>query len=89
VARPVRELKGFQRITLQPGEKKAVIFEVPMSALAFYDRAMQIVVEPGMVDVMVGSSSADIRASGELEISGSVTPVERTYTTQVEVRTLS
>ncbi len=89
VARPVRELKGFQRITLQPGEKKAVIFTVPLSALAFYDRDMQVVVEPGMVDVMVGSSSADIRASGELEIVGSVTPVERTFTNPVEVRTLA
>ena len=86
VARPVRELKGFKRITLQPGETKTVIFTVPVTCLAFYDREMQVVVEPGAVDVMVGSSSADLRASGEFEITGQVTPVERTYTTGVEVR---
>jgi beta-glucosidase len=86
VTRPVRELKGFKRITLQPGETKTVIFKVPVTHLAFYNRAMEVVVEPGAVDVMVGSSSADIRASGTFEITGSVTPVEQTFTTPVEVR---
>jgi beta-glucosidase len=86
VTRPVRELKGFKRITLQPGETKTVIFKVPVTHLAFYNRAMALVVEPGTVDVMVGSSSADIRASGTFEITGSVTPVEQTFTTPVEVR---
>jgi beta-glucosidase len=86
VSRPVRELKGFKRITLQAGEKKTVAFKVPVTHLAFYNRAMDIVVEPGAVDVMVGSSSVDIRVSGEFEITGDVTQVERTFTTEVEVR---
>ena len=86
VTRPVRELKGFERIALLPGETKTVIFEVPVTHLAFYNRAMDVVVEPGAVDVMVGSSSVDIRASGEFEITGDVTKVERTFTTAVEVR---
>lgn len=86
VTRPVRELKGFKRITLQPGEKNTVIFNVPMTTLAFHNRDMEVVIEPGTMEVMVGSSSADIRASGEFEIVGSVTRVERTFTTEVEVR---
>ena len=68
VTRPVKELKGFQRITLQPGEKKTVEFKLISRELGFYDREMRFVVEPGAVKVMVGSSSEDlIDATFEIE----------------------
>lgn len=86
VTRPVRELKGFKRISLQPGEQKTLVFSVPVAHLGFFNRQMAFVVEPGEVDVWVGSSSADIRASGVFEIVGPVTPVERVFSTEVEVR---
>ncbi|HEX4899869.1 MAG TPA: glycoside hydrolase family 3 N-terminal domain-containing protein, partial [Pyrinomonadaceae bacterium] len=60
VTRPVKELKGFQRITLQPGEKKRVEFKLTSRELGFYDREMRFLVEPGAVKVMVGSSSEDL-----------------------------
>ncbi|MBN1313656.1 MAG: glycoside hydrolase family 3 C-terminal domain-containing protein [Anaerolineae bacterium] len=85
VTRPVRELKGFKRLPIQPGERRTLAFHVPASHLGFYDRQMNFVVEPGQVDVMVGSSSADIRASGSFEIVGTVTAVGRVFETQVEV----
>jgi beta-glucosidase len=68
VTRPVQELKGFQRVALGPGEQKRVSFSLAMSALGFYDRDMRFVVEPGTIDVMVGSSAADIRLTGVFEI---------------------
>jgi beta-glucosidase len=57
VTRPVKELKGFQRITLQPGETKRVEFTLGPAQLGFYDRMMRFVVEPGEFKVMVGSNS--------------------------------
>ncbi|MEW5978243.1 MAG: beta-glucosidase BglX [Acidobacteriota bacterium] len=60
VTRPVKELKGFQRITLQPGEKQRVTFVLGPEHLAFYNREMRFVVEPGRFLVMVGTSSADV-----------------------------
>ena len=57
VTRPVKELKGFQRITLQPGEKKRVDFTLGPEDLGFYNRMMRFVVEPGEFKVMVGSNS--------------------------------
>jgi len=75
VTRPVKELKGFQRMTLAAGQKRAVTFVVSVAQLAFYDRQMQYVVEPGEVEVLVGSSSDDIRLSGRFEITGGVTPI--------------
>jgi beta-glucosidase len=59
VTRPVKELKGFRRITLNPGEKKKVIFEVGTEALAFHNVDIKYVVESGRFEVMVGSSSRD------------------------------
>jgi beta-glucosidase len=85
ITRPVCELKGFKRITLQPGEKRTIAFYMPVSHLGFYDHQMNFVVEPGLVDVMIGSSSTDIRARGLFEIVGVVTPVEQAFETQVEV----
>lgn len=57
LTRPVRELKGFQRVTLQPGEKRTVEFKLGPRELGFYNRQMKWVVEPGEFDVWVGNSS--------------------------------
>ncbi len=59
VTRPVKELKGFQRITLSPGETKTVSLEIAPEHLAFYDIDMKYVVEPGIFEIMVGNSSRD------------------------------
>jgi beta-glucosidase len=59
VTRPVRELKGFQRVTLRPGEKRRLEFILAAQQLGFYNREMRFVVEPGEFKVMVGNSSAD------------------------------
>jgi beta-glucosidase len=61
VTRPVMQLRGFQRITLQPGEKRTVTFPVGPNDFAFYNADMHKVVEPGVVDIMVGPSSADTK----------------------------
>jgi len=57
VTRPIRELKGFARITLAPGESKTVSLNITPDSLAFLDINMNRVVEPGMFDIMVGPSS--------------------------------
>ena len=58
VTRPVKELRGFARVTLQPGEARTVTFRVGPDELSLIDRRMQRVVEPGRFDVMIGTSSA-------------------------------
>jgi beta-glucosidase len=58
VTRPVRELKGFQRIRLKPGESTTVCFRLTTDDLAFHDRHMKRVVEPGWFHVWIGGSSA-------------------------------
>ena len=57
VTRPVQELKGFQRLTLPPGESRRVTFTLTSTDLALLDEAMNLVVEPGEFAVMVGGSS--------------------------------
>jgi beta-glucosidase len=57
VTRPVKELKGFQKVTLRPGETKTVALDITPDLLAFYDANMKYVVEPGDFSIMVGSSS--------------------------------
>ena len=59
VTRPVKELKGFQRITLAPGETKTIALEITPEHLAFYNIDMKYVVEPGEFEIMVGNSSRD------------------------------
>jgi beta-glucosidase len=70
VVRPDKELKGFKRITLEPGEEKLITFKLPLSLLALYDRDLKLVLEPGIFRVMIGSSSEDIRLKGEFKIYG-------------------
>ncbi len=64
MARPSRELKGFRRITLAPGEKKRVSFLLTPRDMSFLDRSLRPVLEPGEFRVMVGASSGDIRLKG-------------------------
>ena len=68
--RPHRELKGYQRVMLEAGEAKCVTFHLSVDQLAFYDLDLNLIVEPGPIEVMVGSSSEDIRLRGTFEIIG-------------------
>jgi len=70
VPRPVKELKGYIRLALQPGESKKVIFQLPVNQLAYYNLDLDLVLEPGRVLIMVGSSSEDIHLQGEFEVTG-------------------
>jgi beta-glucosidase len=64
VTRPVKELKGFEKISLKPGEKKNVKFEISFDDLAFYDINMNLTVEPGAFKVFVGGNSVDVIEAG-------------------------
>jgi beta-glucosidase len=64
--RPVKELKGFNRITLEPGQTKTVVFNIKHEDLQYYDvDSRSFKVENGNVDVYIGSSSQDIRLTGQ------------------------
>jgi beta-glucosidase len=70
VTRPVRELRGFQRVAVPPGETKTLAFTVPAEKLAFYDEKQhRFVVEPGKYEIQVGASSADIRARAAVQVA--------------------
>ncbi|MCX6143448.1 MAG: fibronectin type III-like domain-contianing protein, partial [Ignavibacteriales bacterium] len=68
VTRPVKELRGFKRVALDPGEKKSIRFTLEKDDLGFLDAKLVFVVEPRTVEVMIGSSSDDIRARSSIEI---------------------
>lgn len=70
VPRPVKELKGFIRLALQPGESKTITFQLPVDQLAFYNLEQQLILESGTFKIMIGSSSEDIRCEGKLNVSG-------------------
>jgi beta-glucosidase len=59
VTRPVKELKGFRKLWLEPGESTTVTFDITPAQLSFYDVKMEYVVEPGDFELMVGNSSRD------------------------------
>jgi beta-glucosidase-like glycosyl hydrolase len=68
VSTPVKQLRGFHRVSLQAGETKAVDFALGPEDLSLLNRDMHWVVEPGDFEIMVGSSSEDIRLSGVLHV---------------------
>ena len=70
VTRPVKELRGFRRVTLEPGETRRVAFEFAVEQLAFTGVDGQLVLEPGRIAVMVGSSSDDLPCAAEFSIEG-------------------
>lgn len=68
VVRPVKELKAFARVSLQPGEEKRISFNITSEMLSMLNEKMQRVVEPGTFRIMIGSSSKDIRIREILSI---------------------
>ncbi|MEO0367110.1 MAG: glycoside hydrolase family 3 C-terminal domain-containing protein, partial [Pseudomonadota bacterium] len=62
VTRPVKQLRGFERVSLAPGESRVVRFPITPSSLSFYNRDMQRVVEPGEFEIMVGNSSTELQS---------------------------
>ena len=69
VMRPVKELKGFRKVFLAPGESREVTLAIPVSSLAFYsERAGAFVVEPGEFILRVGSSAADLRQTAHITV---------------------
>jgi beta-xylosidase len=87
VARPVRYLAGFARVPLEPGQSRRVTFRLHADRTAFAGRSGQRVVEPGRIDVLIGSSSADIRLTGALTLHGPerVVGADRVLSTPVVV----
>jgi beta-glucosidase len=69
VVRPVKELKDFKKIHLNPGETKTVEFSIDRNTLAFYNSNIDWIVEPGEFDIMIGASSADIRSRAVMEVA--------------------
>ncbi len=68
--RPVKELRGFVRLHLLPGEKNNIRFDLPINMLAYYGEGLKLVLEPGTVKILVGSSSEDIRLQAAFEVRG-------------------
>jgi beta-glucosidase len=68
VTRPVKALKGFQKISLEQGESKDAEFVIAPEDMSLLDRSLKRVVEPGRFTVMVGSSSEDIHARGHFDV---------------------
>jgi len=70
IKRPIKELRGFQRVSLEPGEKKTIKFTLPAEQLAYWDETLHAFqVEPGVFEILVGASSADIRIKGKFTVA--------------------
>jgi beta-glucosidase len=88
IPRPVKELKGFCRIALEPGQSRKLTFHLPVDMLAFYDEELNLVVEAGKIKFSLGSSSADIRLEDEFEISGAAKTLvgQRVFTCPITIQ---
>lgn len=64
--RPVKELKDFQKVFLEPGESKKITFKIDREKLSFYDSELNWIAQPGKFEIYIGSSSKDIRLQGSL-----------------------
>jgi beta-glucosidase len=69
VVRPLKELKGFQRISLKPGEQRMVSFTIDRDTLAFFNDKLAWTAEPGRFELMVASASDDIRLQAAIELT--------------------
>jgi beta-glucosidase len=70
IPRPVKELKGFYRLHLEPGQSRRLTFHLPADLLAYYDENLDLILERGKIHIMLGSSSVDIHLQDEFEIIG-------------------
>ncbi len=86
--RPVQELKGFARVSLAPGASVRVELELPADLVSLLNPGLVRVVEPGTIEVMVGSSSVDIRCKGSFELVGQVRQVGEDRRLRTAVRLL-
>lgn len=88
VVRPVKQLAGFVRVHLEPGEEKQVEFTLHTSQLGYYNEDMEFAVEPTRMDVMVGTSAHDIAFTAEVALTGPKVDVmgRRSYTCGVQVK---
>ena len=87
VTRPLKELRGFKRVSLEPGETKTATFELNVNQLAYYDINMRYVVTPGVVEIMVGSSAVDLPLHGEFTITGEETEItEKVFSTTATIQ---
>jgi len=68
ITTPVKQLRGFEKVSLKPGEKKTVRFTLTAEDLALLNQRMEWVVEPGEFQVMAGHSSEDIRLRGSFQV---------------------
>lgn len=69
VMRPVKELKGFKKVFLKPGESRRITLDIPVSSLAFYSEAQsQFVVEPGEFILQLGASTSDIKQKISIDV---------------------
>jgi beta-glucosidase len=84
---PIKELNGFKRLSFRPGERRTVTFILSTDQLAFCDEAKRLAVQPGTVEVMVGSSSQHLPLSGTFEIVGQPADVsaDKVFFSQVQV----
>jgi beta-glucosidase len=71
VTRPIKELKGFQKVYLKPGESREVSFTIDKEKLSFYDQAMKWTTEPGQFKLMIGDSSDHIELETNFELTDS------------------
>jgi beta-glucosidase len=79
VVRPVKELKGFARVELAPGDKATVAMTVPADVLCFTGLENHRIVEPGELELQVGASSADIRLRANATLTGKTRSLGRDW----------
>ncbi len=77
ITRPVKQLLGFIRVPLAPGEAKRVHFELAADLLGYYNEAMEFSLEPGQIEIQIGASSSDIRLSQGVDLAGEARALTR------------
>jgi beta-glucosidase len=83
VQRPIQELKGFKRVSLEPGKRKRVTFALHSHQLGYYGEDMRYAVHPGVVEVLVGRSAHDLPLAAQLEMAGERVEARRVFFSQV------
>jgi beta-glucosidase len=88
VVRPNKQLAGFRRVALEAGETKHLTFTLDAAQLGYYNEDMEFVVEPGKLDIMLGTSSEELPLQAQVSLVGEKKNLlqKRVYTCPVEVR---